>query len=190
MKINQVYKSTLKYPISTSLNILSLVIAFSGIISILLYVSYEKSFDKHHENYDQIYRVLFGKDGTSITAAFSPVLRQNAPNISAITPVWFRKNYASKVLSENKDDFRWVSIVYAKSDVFDIFTHHFIFGDKTDALTKAKTIVLTKRLSNKIFGDANPVGEMVTIDKENFLCTAVIDDLPETSSIKTDGDKN
>jgi putative ABC transport system permease protein len=186
MKINQVYKSIIKYPISTLLNVLSLVIAFSGIISIMLYVSYEKSFDKHHENYDQIYSVLFGKEGKSITAAFSPVLRQNVPNISAITPVWFRKCYVSKVLSKNKDDFHWVSSVYAKNDVFDIFTHHFIFGDKTDALSKTKTVVLTKSLSNKIFGDANPVGETITIDKENFLCTGVIDDLPETSSIKTE----
>lgn len=185
-KLKSILKSIIKYPTSTALNIISLIIAFSGIITLVLYVSYENSFDKHHENYDQIYKVIFGKDGTSITAAFAPVIKQNVANISAITPVWYAYHYASKTLSENKDDFYRVSSLYAKNDVFDIFTYNFIFGDKTDALSKTKTVVLTKSLSTKIFGDANPVGETVTIDKENFICTAVIDDIPETSSIKTE----
>lgn len=186
MKAKQIFKSLIKYPISTSLNIMSLVIAFSGIISIMLYVSYEKSFDKHHENYDQIYKVIVGKDGTSITAAFSPVLKQNVANISAITPTWYAYHSVSKTLSKDKDDFFRASILYAKNDVFDIFTYHFIYGNKINALSKTKTIVLTKSLSTKIFGDVNPVGETVTIDKENFTCTAVIDDIPKTSSIKTE----
>ena len=186
MRVKQIFRTITKYPISTSLNILSLVIAFSGIMSIMLYVSYEKSFDKHHENYNQVYRLLFGKDGSSITAAFSPVIRQNTANISAITPVWFSSGLMSKTLIANKEDFYRISSIYAKNDVFDIFTHKFIFGDKLDALNKANTIVLTKSIAAKIFGDINPVGETVTIDKEMFTCTAVIDDFPETSSIYAD----
>ena len=185
MKVRQIFRTIIKYPISTSLNILSLVIAFLGIMSIMLYVSYEKSFDKHHENYNQVYRLSFGNDGT-ISAAFSPVIRQNVSNISAITPVWSSYGLVSKTLSENKEDYYRISSLYVKNDVFDIFTHKFIFGDKTDALTKAKTVVLTKSLSDKIFGEINPVGETVTIDKEIFTCTAVIDDFPEMSSIYAD----
>lgn len=186
MNIKQYYKSIVKYPVSTGLNILSLVIAFSGIITILLYVTYENSFDKYNKNYDTIYKIQVGKNGNTVPAVLTPILRKNVPYIDAITPIWVSSSKISKPNSVNKDGFYSISTIYANSDIFNIFTYNFIYGSPENALANDKTIVLTKSSSFKLFGNENPVGKKVNVDDSSYICTGVIDDLPKTSSIHTD----
>lgn len=184
--IKQIYKSITKYPISSFLNILSLTIAFTGIIILLLYVFNEYSFDKHNKNYDNIYQLQIGKEDGTLPAIMVPFFKKNVPGISAITPILFINDKISAQESEDKTGLFEIPGIYAENDIFDIFTYDFIFGEKNNALIEDKTIVLTKTLSEKLFGKTNPIGKKVNMKNEIFTCTGVINDIPETSSIKAD----
>jgi len=184
--MKKIYQSIKRYPVSTGLNVLSLIIAFSGIITLLLYISFENSFDKHNENFETIYKIQVGKDGSSVPAVMSKVIKRDVPEISAITPMWFNNSLFSLPNNNDKSKFYSKSMMYVNNDIFDIFTFDFIIGSKENALTKPNTIVLTESLASLLFGNANPVGKEIDIQNQTFICTGVIKDLPKTSSFQTD----
>ena len=184
--MKKIYQSIIKYPVSTVLNILSMVIAFSGIITLVLYVNYENSFDKHHTNYERIYKLQIGKDDGTLPAVLTPLLTENISDISAISPTWDRSYWMSTQKNADKDQTYHLSCMFATNDFLDIFSFDYVFGTKNGALTNNQTIVLTQSYAQKLFGNINPVGKKIFLEGQEFTCTAVIKDLPETSSFNTD----
>ncbi|MES1226602.1 MAG: ABC transporter permease, partial [Bacteroidota bacterium] len=73
-------------------------------------------------------------------------------------------------------------ILFADPSVFSIFSYHFLYGDPVNALTKPQTIVLTKTLAKKIFGDISvAVGKSINFGNEPSLVTGIIEDVPLNS---------
>lgn len=185
-KLNSLYKSIVKYPTSLALNILSLVIAFTGIITLMLYISYQNSFDTYNKNYQHIYKIEIGKSGAPIPAVISPIIRKNIPEIESITPVWFI-NYP---LTTNELKAKRISFnsngIYAKNDALNIFTFPLIYGNKKNALTKPYTVVLSKKIADKLFGNTNPIGKEVLVNSSDFTVTGVMKDMPQNASFHAD----
>ena len=79
---------------------------------------------------------------------------------------------------------------YVDPDFFEMFSFPIIKGDKENPITSETSIAITERTAKRIFGDQNPIGEIVTIlrDEEEipFTVTAIIKDFPNTSSIGFD----
>ncbi len=168
------------------LNLLSLLITFTGVIFLLLYVSYEYSFDKYNKNYENVYRIIVGKEGSSVPAKIAPIIRNNISEIEAITPIW-ENNYSITTEHLKKQNTSFYSKgFYAKNDLFDIFTFPLLYGDKKTALTEPHTIVIAKDLSEKLFGNVNPVGKEVLARGVSFKVTGVMENIPKTSSIYAD----
>ena len=185
-KLKSLYKSIVKYPTSLVLNVLSLVIAFTGIITLMLYISYENSFDTYNKNYHRIYKIEIGKSGSDIPAVISPIIRKNIPEIENITPLLFTNNTVTITKLKARKTIFYISGMYAKNDVFNIFTLPFVLGNKKHALSNAYTVVLTKSMAGKLFGEKNPMGKEVLINNKNFTVTGVIIDIPENSSFQAD----
>ncbi|MCF6239738.1 MAG: ABC transporter permease [Bacteroidales bacterium] len=182
--IKHIYSGFIKYTLSLFLNILSLTIAFSGIITILLYISYQKSFDKHNIHYSTVYQLQIDNEESTLPAVISPILRKNVSDIVAITPVWFNPGIIS-INKQSKYSF-YASSFYANNDIFKIFSFDIINGSAKDALKQPLSIVLTQSLAKKLYENENPIGKQVNLNGHNYTCTAVIKDLPETSSIQTE----
>ena len=185
-KLKSIYKSIVKYPTSLVLNVLSLIIAFTGIITLMLYISYENSFDTYNKNYHHIYKIEIGKPGSTVPAVVSPIIRKNIPEIENITPLWF-VDYplTTNILKAKRISFN-SSGIYAKNDILDIFTFPLIYGNKKDALTKPNTVVLSKKMAEKLFGKANPIGKEVLVNSKDFTVTGVMKDIPQNASFHAD----
>ena len=56
--MKKIFKTIAKYRLSSILTLISLVVAFLGIVVLTLYVSHERSFDGFHKNSDDIYNVV------------------------------------------------------------------------------------------------------------------------------------
>ncbi len=185
-KLKSIYKSIVKYPTSLVLNVLSLVIAFTGIITLMLYISYENSFDTFNKNYHSIYKIEIGKPGSTVPAVISPIIQRNIPEIGSITPLLFVNNTITTAELKARKTIFYTSGMYAKNDVFSIFTFPFILGKKEHALSKVNTAVLTESMAKKLFGTKDPVGKEVLINDKNFTVTGVIQDIPKNSSFHVD----
>jgi putative ABC transport system permease protein len=166
------------------INILGLAVGMSCSILIMLWVNHELTFDRFHAKGDRIVRVVRldaenPSDGIARTGApWGPALQQDYPEVES--SVRFRY-YGRTLMSAGDKRFFDDEGLYADPTFFDIFSFELLAGDARTALIEPTSIVLTQSLARKHFGEKNPVGEFMTLDKENRRITGVVQDVPENS---------
>lgn len=184
LQLKRFFKNVLRYKTSTFLTLLSLVVAFLGIIILGLYVSFEKSFDKFHDNKESIYRLETVMSGSTIPAVMSGVISGNVPEIKNIVTLrsWWAE-VSSKEQAEKNESFL-SSMMYADSTFFDIFSFKLIYGDKHKVLVEPFSAVICKSLALKVLGTDNAKGESIIINGHPHIVTGVMEDFPVNSSIR------
>ena len=81
---------------------------------------------------------------------------------------------------------------YAEASIFDMFTLQFLQGNPKTAFNQLHSLVITEKTAKKFFGwtsnqeqTKNLIGRSVRIDnKQDYVITGVIKDLPENSSLE------
>ena len=136
---------------------------------IFLYVASELTYDQYHDDADRIYRVaMYWKvpvgefRSAGISAGVAPALKNNFTQVE----------YAARIMPINdmlvqNGNMRFYEdrMVYADQELFDIFTIPFIHGDRATALERPWTVVITRRIAEKYFGNENPLGKTIEIRK-------------------------
>ncbi len=155
--------------IATSVNILGLAIGLAVSFLILLYVFYERSYDRFQQHADRLYRVNAQNTETGNYMATTPQnlsykLKSEFPEIEKAGWV-YKKGYLVKkgdgYIRENK-------ILFVDPEFFDLFTFPLLEGDLRAALQDPSSILLTESMSKKYFPNENPVGMVITL-KGNFF---------------------
>ena len=173
------------------INVLGLTIGITSSIFLLLYVLDELSYDKFHSNGDHIYRVITNitevdDEFTWVVAQipFGPTVKDKYPEVEE----YVRFIGLGRTLFK-KDDFKFYEeeIYAADSAVFDVFSYDFIEGDPTTALYDPNSMVLTKDLAIKYFGNTNALGESLETENEVYKITGVIENVPKNSHFTFDG---
>jgi len=173
---------------STILNILGLAIGMATTLLILEYVFNELSYDRFHKNKDDIYRVIVKeeKDGaisptSYLTAAVAPSMSEEFPEIEHFVRF---SNPSGGYLSSGDHDYQLENITYADSALFDVFSFSLLQGNPETALSAPYQVVLSESTTRKIFGDANPLGNVIRLNgKENLVVSGVIADFPANSHL-------
>jgi len=74
---------------------------------------------------------------------------------------------------------------YVDPEFFDVFTLPLKYGESKTALEKKYSIILTDRVSQKIFGKKNPIGEtLIGADSLNLTITGVFEPISPYSSFR------
>jgi putative ABC transport system permease protein len=167
-----------------SINIVGLAISIAACILISLWVVDELSYDKFNKNSDRIYRVYgagkVNKQDLSFAMTAAPLgetLHKDCPEVETYTRIWAQRNspvirYGGKIFNEKH-------FLYADSTFFEVFTANFIMGNAKTALVQPGTVVLTETTAHRYFGDANPLGAILNLNKnDNYTVTGVIKDFP------------
>ena len=175
----------------TFINICGLTIGLVCCILIMLYVADELSYDKYHENVDNIYRV--GTQGvigpnefkTVVTPApMAPAFTEEIPEVIAATRI---RSYGFPVITYKDKVFSEELFFWADSTIFSIFTIPFLQGDPVTALTEPNTVVFTESMARKYFGDEDPLNKMVALNNGvSYMVTGVIEDFPHNSHFHFD----
>ncbi|MFC2152512.1 ABC transporter permease [Bacteroidota bacterium] len=175
--------------IFTLLNISGLAIGIAAAALIFHYISFEKSFDNYHPNSENTYRLSYGRtssDGSDVEFAsacpvIGPLLKENFPEIEKIARLAVRE--ATFAYEENK--FIESKIYYAEQEIFNILNFDIIEGSINKALTQPNNIVISKSIAKRYFGNDNPIGKRLKMNKiEDYQVVAVYDDVPENSHLK------
>ncbi len=185
--------TTLRHVLKSKVNFFfklgGLTLALTSLLVIILYVSYELSFDRYHEDYQNMYRVnaRWMENGSLASYAIvppgvGPALKDEFPDVKTFA----RVGYSGRYLIKYKDkSFRIDGFVSADTTVFDIFSFDFIRGDR-HALDDPRSIILTKSLAEQIFADEDPMDKTVSFtDRSNqvYQVSAIIEDPPSNSHI-------
>lgn len=186
LQTKRIIKSILKYRISSSLTLLSLIISFTGIIILTLYVSFEKSYDRFHKNANSIYRVELVQGSSFLPGNLGPIIKQNIPETKAVTRIASYNGYVTTPkLDETNTKFS-TNTYFADSTFFEMFSFPLTLGDKATALTNPHSAVISETLSQKLFGSANPIGQNILFQKITYKVTGVMKDMPKNSSFQAD----
>jgi putative ABC transport system permease protein len=184
------WRNLLRHKAFSLINIGGLSIGIAACLLISLYVNYELSFDTYHVKKDRIVRItnmVRTPESDNITVALAPVmlataLRQNYPEVE--TAVRFEPDKA--IVKVNDQLFNEDNVYKTDANVFDVFTWNFIEGKSSDALKDPHSVVITKSIAKKYFGNQNALGKNIICNKLPYKVSGVMADLPENSDMKID----
>ncbi len=171
------------------INIAGLVVGMAACLLILLWVKDELSFNRFHENIDNIYLAVserIGHRGDFYGESPVPLgnaLRKDFSEISKVVRFQFRRDVIARREEKIFNDWKGA---YVDPDVFEAFTFPFVKGNAESALLNPDGVVLTQTAAQKLFSEANPVGRMMEIEGKLVEVTGILRDIPKNSDIQVD----
>lgn len=169
------------------INISGLAVGMACCIFIILFIQHEFSYDRHHTKADRIYKVLRQKqrpDGEkyhmiSTLGPVGPTMQQDFPEVALSTRFVNRP----MVVAHNNIGYT-EQVLVADREFLNVFDYAFLKGNKKDLQTPF-TACISQQLSHKLFGDADPMGKVVSVHykwvKGDFTIRGVLDHIPDTS---------
>lgn len=172
----------------TLINISGIALGLAISLIIAVYLQNELTYDKHYSDYDRIYRVapfyeleegyLVAQSGAGI----GPLMKEEYSEIeSYVRMVSMGENFFFKYKDQSfYDDF----VYFADSSYFQFFNSEFLEGNADSCFKKAQSIVLTKSLSEKVFGNEKALGKVIRTNNNFFEVTGVIKDHPQNTHLR------
>ncbi|MEN8119832.1 MAG: ABC transporter permease, partial [Bacteroidota bacterium] len=183
-----------RYRTYSLINILGLSIGLASFIIIMLYVYDEYSYDSYHENSDRTFRVTsvmdfngVGEESSSQPFPMAAALYKEYPEYIENYVRFFNLQKSVFTVAFEEKIFNEKRFFYADTSVFNVFDYRLIKGDKSTVLIKPFTMVITKSIAAKYFGDEDPIGRILKVENSlEFEITGIIEDVPQQSHFKFD----
>lgn len=167
------------------INIAGLTLGMSIYVLGGLITKYEATHDAFFINSDRTYTIgahvapgmNVGVDQLNVVfSAVGPILEAELPDIDAVART-LRREYLVSV----GDNSYYETLFFSDPELLDIFDFKYIDGSD-DALDDPTGVLISEATAIKYFGEANVVGEVITLDNEfDFYVAAVIEDVPQNS---------
>jgi putative ABC transport system permease protein len=173
------------------INILGLSIGITATLLILLWVQDELSFDRFHENADNLYQVeedqYYSGETYHVTVTpypSGPIWKEEIPEIKDACryqwPSGMLFRYGDKAFYED-------GCVAVDQSFFSMFSFPVLSGNKQTLLTQPYFAVLTDETAEKYFGNEDPVGKILQVNnKYEFTVTGIVKKPPSNSSLRFD----
>ena len=172
----------------TLINVSGLALGLAISLIIAVYLQNELTYDKHYTDYERIYRVApfyeleEGYLAAQSGAGIGPLMKEEFPEIeSYVRMVSMGENFFFRYKEKSfYDDF----VYFADSTYFQFFSSEFLEGNADSCFKKAQSIVLTKSLANKVFGNEKALGKVIKTNNNFFEVTGVIKDHPQNTHLR------
>jgi len=186
-------QNLLKNKSFTAVSLIGLTVGFAGFMIVTLFIRYEFSWDKVHENYDRIYRVqryytkvAYAHDGSDISPhshAKTASLLERHPEFEKVTVL---REEGGKFLSTTLEDQVYDETgIIADHNFLDVFSYTFVEGEQKNSLNEPSSILLSRSMAEKLFGDKRAIGQNVIYEKKlDFRVNGVYEDLPKNSTVR------
>lgn len=194
-----IWRNLLKNKSITFINIFGLSASIAVSTLIILFLQFEYSFDTSHPSGDDIYRLnttfKYPKSPENLTAMASPMMAPFLHRESSDVESYLR------VMSDNENflceaNGRKTTIqksLQVDSTFFSFFNFKLLHGDSKTAFDKLENILITRSVSEELFGLENPVGEnlgytyALNSGKDTtiqYIISGVFDHLPKNSHLQ------
>lgn len=185
-----------KNSLISAINVIGLILAFTSIIFISLFVYDELSFEKDHPDYEQIHRLSYTRqmeDGSVEDRAFSSgmwvdLLKERYAGATE-TFRFVNISYGYIQNPANNQSFYTEKVYWSDPNFFDFLNFELKYGKKEDQLG-LNSITLSEKTAKQIFGKENPIGEELKFvrrgNEVSLVVTGVIYDPPSNSQFQPD----
>ena len=166
------------------INILGLALGMACTIFIFKWVQNELSYDRFHENADDLYVATFSNGSTVTPTALAKFLKSEFPEIIRSSRF---VNIGDNLIKYKGREMTAGNGIVAEPDFMHMFTFNFLSGDAGTAIRNPLSIVISEKVAGRFFADENPVGKIVTFGTQYDLkVTGVFKTYPSNSHIQCD----
>ncbi len=177
-------RNLLRNKVYSFINIFGLALGVACCLLLTLYIQDEWSYDKHHKNLENIYRIVtqfesergVDKQGTT-SPPIALAMMEELSEVEAATRVMNPPGVSQNLIKYGDNIFYETNGLLADSTLFDVLTYEFKEGNPSKALTDANTVVISEALANKLFGNEPALDKSIIISQggpeENFKITGV-----------------
>jgi putative ABC transport system permease protein len=185
-----IVRNLLKYKLFSFINISGLALAIACSILVVLYIQNEISYDTGFSASNRIYRLYthtkFGeREATLVHTPFimGKQLKENYPEVAAYTIL---TDFEDHVRAGDKN--LREKIFVGSPDFFRIFDYEVLYGTTSGIMDDPATLVITREIALKYFGNEDVVGEPMRIEigneQKEFIIRTVLRNIPSNSSIR------
>lgn len=158
------FRNILKYRTFSFINIFGLALAMSVSMLILTMLADQNRYDQFHDNKDRIYRILSDYEGSRNAYATSP--QPLASTLKEYTAVEATTQLIPGIggdasINEKTQEVRGY---FAEPSFFSIFSFELESGNPSTALSAPYSIIISKELASKLFGQKNPLGKSLKFE--------------------------
>jgi putative ABC transport system permease protein len=184
-------RNLLRNKVFSFINIIGLAIGLACCMLIFLFTKDELSFDRFHENKDNLYQLtckIIEKDGKTENYGIAcmiqgPSFKQEIPEIEAFVRVKERDYIVKKGNETFYEDASFVD-----DNFFSVFSFPLIKGNPKTVLKGLNSAVISEEIAEKYFGKSDPIGKTLELEMNNkfeiFVVTGLAKNSPQNSSIK------
>jgi putative ABC transport system permease protein len=175
-----IIRNFIRRPATNLINLLGLSVSFTLVIILSVYGYSELTTDRNHKNGHRVYLYLPSAERIYTPGILKETLESKVPGIESVIRI--TGTWEPPVFQTHNGDPVTSHLLFADEAFFKFFSYRFIEGNPQSALRDPMTVVITKKLSEQLFGSVKSVGEIIRINngKELTVC-AIIED-PKTNS--------
>ncbi len=158
---------------------------------IFLFITNEFSYDKFHKNGDNIYRVMRvgNLDGAErnipyLSPPYAAALANDYPDAIQKTTRVFGDN---DLVTYDNVSFNEKKVYLVDNNFFQFFSFKLLKGNPSTVLNDPASVVMTATASKKYFGNEDPIGKTIVMNKKLQLkVTGIAEDVPVNSHLDFD----
>lgn len=176
----------------TVVNLLGLSVGFAVFILACVYVYFQTNFENFHHKADRIYRVTYNDSRTHWARIPLDYINELPNDVTGVKTLIRFQNHARKYVRVGSEKFTPAHAYVTDREVFNVFDFKLVQGDPSNALAEPHSIVISRSLAKKYFGDKDPIGKDMFVigdlDRSETLhhVTGVMEDLPPNTHLPVD----
>lgn len=184
------------------INIFGLAVGLACAMVIILFVIHELSYDTQHPDAHRLYRVNQHRVSPQgeFAMAHSPgplatALKSDLPQVEQavrMVPPYENADHVLTVCGEKR--FFEKKIYFVDPEILEVFHIPFAEGDPHEALVRPNTVLITREMARKYFGEVSPLGRTLQMEfdydrgparvrLEDFTVTGVLQNPPANTHI-------
>ncbi|AXY74898.1 hypothetical protein D3H65_13270 [Paraflavitalea soli] len=183
-------RNLMRNKVFSFINIFGLGLSMAVCLLVILHVKDQLSYDKFHPQPGRTYRIISNitnKEGNTSTFASTPLpladkLATDFSLIEHLTRIYPVDANATNGVKELR-----LHQAFTDSNFFNIFGYTLQSGNSHTALTSPNSIVLSKEIAEKFFGNSNAMGQVLTFSElGDFRVTGVMNKPAGKSHVEKD----
>lgn len=190
-------RTLLRDKVSTTINVAGLTLGITSCIIIFLILKDGSSYDKHHRNFDRIYRVVSQSNENgkvTYTQGVPPALPDAFRNdFHAAEQVVFTSYRRSSMIGVEQPDGTLKKYEEAKGlaitqpSFFKIFDRKMLIGDAEKSIDEPNEAIISHKWAVKYFqSDENAIGKTIRFEDHDYSIRGVMEDYPSTTDLPFD----
>ena len=182
-------RNLLRSKATAFISVSGLALGISGFLLVAVWAVEEFGFDRFHQNAALIFRV---EERRHLSDRVEPGSRTPGLLAAALEGSFPEVRRAARVAWTGERVLRQGDAIHYEQDILcvdpsflSIFSFPLCEGDPETALGEPHAMVVTEKFARKYFGNANPIGQVLTLDgKTSFTVTGLLEGVPDSSHLR------